>query len=100
MQKLISMEKEISKIVIGQSLAVETLCKALRRSRADLKDPARPIGAFIMLGPTGVGNTLLAKSLAVNMFGASKSLVQLDMAEYMEKFLVSRLVGSPPGYVR
>ena len=98
-QKLLSMEKEISKIVIGQSLAVETLCKALRRSRADLKDPARPIGAFMMLGPTGVGKTLLAKSLAVNMFGDSKSLVQLDMSEYMEKFNVSRLVGSPPGYV-
>ena len=98
-QKLLSMEKEISKIVVGQSLAVETLCKALRRSRADLKDPARPIGAFMMLGPTGVGKTLLAKSLAVNMFGDSKSLVQLDMSEYMEKFNVSRLVGSPPGYV-
>ena len=98
-QKLLSMEKEISKIVIGQALPVETLCKALRRSRADLKDPARPIGAFMMLGPTGVGKTLLAKSLAVNMFGDSKSLVQLDMSEYMEKFNVSRLVGSPPGYV-
>ena len=98
-QKLLSMEKEISKIVIGQNSAVETLCKALRRSRADLKDPARPIGAFMMLGPTGVGKTLLAKSLAENMFGDSKSLVQLDMSEYMEKFNVSRLVGSPPGYV-
>ena len=98
-QKLLSMEKEISKIVVGQNSAVETLCKALRRSRADLKDPARPIGAFMMLGPTGVGKTLLAKSLAVNMFGDSKSLVQLDMSEYMEKFNVSRLVGSPPGYV-
>jgi ATP-dependent Clp protease ATP-binding subunit ClpC len=93
------MEKEISQTVIGQASAVETLCKALRRSRADLKDPARPIGAFMMLGPTGVGKTLLAKSLAVNMFGDSKSLVQLDMSEYMEKFNVSRLVGSPPGYV-
>ena len=98
-QKLLSMEKEISKIVVGQSSAVETLCKALRRSRTDLKDPARPIGAFMMLGPTGVGKTLLAKSLAVSMFGDSKSLVQLDMSEYMEKFNVSRLVGSPPGYV-
>ncbi len=98
-QKLLSMEKEISQTVIGQASAVETLCKALRRSRADLKDPARPIGAFMMLGPTGVGKTLLAKSLAVNMFGDSKSLVQLDMSEYMEKFNVSRLVGSPPGYV-
>ncbi len=98
-QKLLSMEKELSKIVIGQASAVETLCKALRRSRADLKDPARPIGSFMMLGPTGVGKTLLAKSLAVNMFGDSKSFVQLDMSEYMEKFNVSRLVGSPPGYV-
>ena len=98
-QKLLSMEKEISQTVIGQASVVETLCKALRRSRADLKDPARPIGAFMMLGPTGVGKTLLAKSLAVNMFGDSKSLVQLDMSEYMEKFNVSRLVGSPPGYV-
>ena len=98
-QKLLAMESVLSKLVIGQSEAVETLCKALRRSRADLKDPARPIGAFMMLGPTGVGKTLLAKSLAVNMFGDSKSLVQLDMSEYMEKFNVSRLVGSPPGYV-
>ena len=97
-QKLLAMESS-SKLVIGQSEAVETLCKALRRSRADLKDPARPIGAFMMLGPTGVGKTLLAKSLAVNMFGDSKALVQLDMSEYMEKFNVSRLVGSPPGYV-
>ena len=98
-QKLLAMESVLSKLVIGQSEAVETLCKALRRSRADLKDPARPIGAFMMLGPTGVGKTLLAKSLAVNMFGDSKALVQLDMSEYMEKFNVSRLVGSPPGYV-
>ena len=98
-QKLLAMESVLSKLVIGQSEAVETLCKALRRSRADLKDPARPIGSFMMLGPTGVGKTLLAKSLAVNMFGDSKALVQLDMSEYMEKFNVSRLVGSPPGYV-
>ena len=98
-QKLLAMESVLSKLVIGQSEAVETLCKALRRSRADLKDPARPIGSFMMLGPTGVGKTLLAKSIAVNMFGESKALVQLDMSEYMEKFNVSRLVGSPPGYV-
>ena len=98
-QKLLAMESVLSKLVIGQSEAVETLCKALRRSRAALKDPARPIGAFMMLGPTGVGKTLLSKSLAVNMFGDSKALVQLDMSEYMEKFNVSRLVGSPPGYV-
>ena len=75
------------------------ICKALRRSRADLKDPKRPIGTFMLLGPTGVGKTLLAKSLAEAMFGDAKSLVQLDMSEYMEKFTVSRLVGSPPGYV-
>ena len=98
-QKLLAMESVLSKLVIGQREAVETLCKALRRSRADLKDPARPIGSFMMLGPTGVGKTLLAKSIAVNMFGDSKALVQLDMSEYMEKFNVSRLVGSPPGYV-
>jgi ATP-dependent Clp protease ATP-binding subunit ClpC len=71
----------------------------LRRSRADLKDPKRPIGAFALLGPTGVGKTLLAKTLAVQMFGDAKSLIHLDMSEYMEKFNVSRLIGSPPGYV-
>ena len=75
------------------------MCKALRRSRADLKDPRRPIGTFALLGPTGVGKTLLAKTLAEQMFGDSKALIQLDMSEYMEKHNVSRLVGSPPGYV-
>jgi ATP-dependent Clp protease ATP-binding subunit ClpC len=75
------------------------LCKALRRSRADLKDPRRPIGTFALLGPTGVGKTLLAKTLAEQLFGDSKALIQLDMSEYMEKFNVSRLIGSPPGYV-
>jgi ATP-dependent Clp protease ATP-binding subunit ClpC len=75
------------------------MAKALRRSRADLKDPKRPIGTFALLGPTGVGKTLLAKTLAEQMFGDAKNLVQLDMSEYMEKFTVSRLVGSPPGYV-
>ncbi len=98
-QKLLDMEKDISRVVVGQSEAVAAMCKALRRSRADLKDPKRPIGAFALLGPTGVGKTLLAKSLAENMFGDAKSLIQLDMSEYMEKFTVSRLVGSPPGYV-
>jgi ATP-dependent Clp protease ATP-binding subunit ClpC len=78
---------------------VSALCKALKRSRADLKDPRRPIGTFLLLGPTGVGKTLLAKTLAEQMFGDTKSLIQLDMSEYMEKFNVSRLVGSPPGYV-
>jgi ATP-dependent Clp protease ATP-binding subunit ClpC len=97
--KLLTMEADMSKIVIGQRTAVTALCKALRRSRADLKDPKRPIGTFALLGPTGVGKTLLAKTLAEHMFGDAKSLIQLDMSEYMEKFTVSRLVGSPPGYV-
>ncbi|MBM3824000.1 MAG: ATP-dependent Clp protease ATP-binding subunit [Verrucomicrobia bacterium] len=98
-QKLLAMEEELSRIVVGQREAVGAMCKALRRSRADLKDPKRPIGTFALLGPTGVGKTLLAKTLAEHMFGDSKSLIQLDMSEYMEKFTVSRLVGSPPGYV-
>ena len=98
-QKLLEMESELAKTVVGQDEAVTALCKALRRSRADLKDPKRPIGTFALLGPTGVGKTLLAKTLAEHMFGDSKSLIQLDMSEYMEKFTVSRLVGSPPGYV-
>ena len=98
-RKLLAMEAELSKVVIGQQEAVVALCKALRRSRADLKDPKRPIGTFALLGPTGVGKTLLAKTLAEHMFGDAKSLVQLDMSEYMEKFNVSRLVGAPPGYV-
>lgn len=98
-QKLLAMEEELSRTVVGQREAVTALCKALRRSRADLKDPKRPIGTFALFGPTGVGKTLLAKTLAENMFGDAKSLIQLDMSEYMEKFTVSRLVGSPPGYV-
>jgi len=98
-QRLIAVEETMSKIVIGQKEAVSAMCKALRRARADLKDPKRPIGTFALLGPTGVGKTLLAKTLAEQMFGDTKSLIQLDMSEYMEKFNVSRLVGSPPGYV-
>ena len=99
MQRLLAVESEMEKVVVGQHEAVTALCKALRRSRADLKDPRRPIGTFALLGPTGVGKTLLAKTLAEQMFGDTKSLIQLDMSEYMEKFNVSRLVGSPPGYV-
>ena len=99
MDRLFQVEAEMSKVVIGQKEGVSAICKALRRSRADLKDPRRPIGTFALLGPTGVGKTLLAKTLAEQMFGDSKSLIQLDMSEYMEKFNVSRLVGSPPGYV-
>ncbi|MGQ9662105.1 MAG: ATP-dependent Clp protease ATP-binding subunit [Kiritimatiellia bacterium] len=97
--RLLEMERELSKRVIGQDLAVSAVSRALRRSRADLKDPKRPIGSFIFLGPTGVGKTLLAKALAEFMFGDPDALVQIDMSEYMEKFTVSRLVGSPPGYV-
>jgi ATP-dependent Clp protease ATP-binding subunit ClpC len=99
MQRLFQVETEMSKVVVGQREPVSALCKALRRSRADLKDPRRPIGTFALLGPTGVGKTLLAKTLAEQLFGDPKALIQLDMSEYMEKFNVSRLIGSPPGYV-
>lgn len=99
MERLLKVETEMGKVVIGQKEAVSAMCKALRRSRADLKDPRRPIGTFALLGPTGVGKTLLAKTLAEQLFGDSKALIQLDMSEYMEKFNVSRLIGSPPGYV-
>ncbi len=99
MQRLLQVETEMDKVVIGQREAVSALCKALRRSRADLKDPRRPIGTFALLGPTGVGKTLLAKTLAEQLFGDAKALIQLDMSEYMEKFNVSRLIGSPPGYI-
>jgi len=98
-KRLLRMEKELEKIVVGQDEAVEIISRALRRSRADLKNPARPIGSFIFLGPTGVGKTLLAKALTEFMFGDQDALIQVDMSEYMEKFNVSRLVGSPPGYV-
>lgn len=98
-KKLLEMEEELSHSIVGQEEAVSALCKALRRSRADLKDPARPIGTFALLGPTGVGKTLLAKTIASELFGDPKALIQIDMSEYMEKFASSRLVGSPPGYV-
>ena len=97
--KLLAMEKELEDKVIGQNEAVVAISKALRRSRADLKDPKRPIGSFIFLGPTGVGKTFLARTLAEFMFGSSDSLIQIDMSEYMEKFSASRLIGSPPGYI-
>ncbi len=99
MSRLLRMEEEISKRVIGQREAIAAISKALRRSRADLKDPRRPIGSFAFLGPTGVGKTLLAKALAEFMFDDPGALIQIDMSEYMEKFSSSRLVGSPPGYV-
>jgi ATP-dependent Clp protease ATP-binding subunit ClpC len=98
-EKLLKMEAELQSKVIGQDEAVTAISKALRRSRADLKDPRRPIGSFIFLGPTGVGKTFLAQQLAEFMFGDRDALIQIDMSEYMEKFTASRLIGSPPGYV-
>ncbi len=97
--RLLSLEEDLSRSVIGQDEAISTVARALRRARADLKDPRRPIGSFIFLGPTGVGKTLFAKALAERVFGDPKALVQLDMSEYMEKHTASRLVGAPPGYV-
>lgn len=97
--KLLRMEEDLKSTVIGQDEAVVAISKALRRSRADLKDPRRPIGSFLFLGPTGVGKTYLARNLANFMFGDPDSLIQIDMSEYMEKFSASRLIGSPPGYV-
>jgi len=98
-ERLLGIEKEIQKVVIGQEIAATAIARALRRSRADLKDPRRPIGSFMFVGPTGVGKTETAKQLAAQMFGNQDALIQIDMSEYMEKFAVSRLVGSPPGYV-
>ncbi|MEI6532045.1 MAG: ATP-dependent Clp protease ATP-binding subunit, partial [Chlamydiota bacterium] len=97
--KVLKMEETLQSVIIGQDEAVSIVCKAIRRSRADIKDPNRPIGAFLFLGPTGVGKTLLARQLAINMFGGEDALIQVDMSEYMEKFAVSRMTGSPPGYV-
>jgi len=98
-EKLLGLELEIQKTVIGQEVAAGAIARALRRSRADLKDPRRPIGSFMFVGPTGVGKTETAKQLAAQMFGNQDALIQIDMSEYMEKFAVSRLIGSPPGYV-
>jgi len=98
-KKLLELEVDLQGSVIGQDRACEVVARALRRSRADLKDPRRPIGSFLFLGPTGVGKTLLARTLAERMFGEKEAVIQIDMSEYMEKFTVSRLIGSPPGYV-
>jgi ATP-dependent Clp protease ATP-binding subunit ClpC len=98
-QKLMRMEEELHKRVIGQHPAVEVISKAIRRSRAGLKDPKRPTGSFIFLGPSGVGKTELARTLAEFLFGDDNAMVRIDMSEYMEKHAVSRLVGSPPGYI-
>lgn len=97
--RLLHIEQSLNEVLIGQSDAIHMVARALRRSRADLKDPRRPIGSFLFLGPTGVGKTYLAKSLAEFMFGDADALIRIDMSEYMDKFNVSRLVGAPPGYV-
>ncbi len=97
--RLLNMEEVLHKRIIGQDEAIETIAKAIRRARAGIKDPRRPIGNFIFLGPTGVGKTELARTLAEFMFGSEDTLIRIDMSEFMEKFAVSRLVGAPPGYV-
>jgi ATP-dependent Clp protease ATP-binding subunit ClpC len=97
--RLLGMEDQLHKRVIGQNQAVSTVTRAIRRSRAGLKNPKRPIGSFIFLGPTGVGKTEVARSLAEWMFDDAESMIRIDMSEYMEKYAVSRLVGAPPGYV-
>lgn len=98
-QKVLKMEEILRENIVGQDEALSTICRAIRRSKADIKDPKRPTGAFLFLGPTGVGKTLLARLLAINLFGGENALIQVDMSEYMEKFAVSRITGSPPGYV-
>ena len=98
-ERLLRMSDDIKRYIIGQDEAIDKITRAIRRSRVGLKEPNRPIGSFIFVGPTGVGKTLLAKKLAENMFGSADSLIRIDMSEFMEKFSVSRLVGAPPGYV-
>ena len=98
-KRLLALDAELHKRVIGQEEAVQAVAKAVRRSRAGLKNPARPIGSFLFLGPTGVGKTELSKALAETVFGDEQAMIRVDMSEYMEKHSVSRLVGSPPGYV-
>jgi len=97
--RLLNMEEVVHRRIIGQDEAIVTIAKAIRRARAGLKDPRRPIGNFIFLGPTGVGKTELARALSEFMFGSEDTLIRIDMSEFMEKFAVSRLVGAPPGYV-
>ena len=98
-QKLLRVEAELHKRVISQEKAISALARAIRRSRAGLKSPNRPIGSFLFLGPTGVGKTEMARTLAQFLFGSEKSLIRFDMSEFMEKHSVSKLIGSPPGYV-
>ncbi|MDH5606898.1 MAG: ATP-dependent Clp protease ATP-binding subunit [Anaerolineae bacterium] len=98
-ERLLQMEEELREAIVGQEEAIEAISKAVRRARAGMKDPRRPIGSFIFLGPTGVGKTELTKALARFLFGSEEALIQLDMSEFMERHSVSRLVGAPPGYV-
>ncbi|MBJ7449306.1 MAG: AAA family ATPase [Parachlamydiales bacterium] len=98
-KKLLHLESELSKRVVGQTIAIQAVSDAIRRSRAGLQDPTRPIGVFLFLGPTGVGKTELAKTLAVQLFNQEEAMIRLDMSEYMEKHSVAKLIGSPPGYV-
>ena len=98
-KRLLRMEEELHKMVVSQEEATNAIAKAIRRSRAGLKNPNRPVASFIFVGPSGVGKTHLARSLAKFMFGEEDSLIQIDMSEYMEKHNISRLIGAPPGYI-
>ena len=97
--RLMKMKDRLKERIIGQDQAIDTVVRAIQRNRAGIKDPSRPVGTFLFFGPTGVGKTHLAKSLAENLFGSADNLIRIDMSEYMEKFTVSRLIGAPPGYV-
>ena len=97
--RLLDMESELHRRIIGQEEPIKAISRAVRRARAGLKDPKRPIGSFIFLGPTGIGKTALTKTLAEFLFGSEDALIKLDMSEFMERHNVSRLVGAPPGYV-
>src|SRR6476660_5783273 len=99
MQKLVHLEEHLHQRVVGQDEAVDAVANAIRRSRAGLQDPNRPIGSFLFLGPTGVGKTELARALAEYLFDDERAIVRVDMSEYQERHTVSRLVGAPPGYV-
>src|SRR3989441_5750811 len=99
MQKLLRLEEELHRRVVGQDEAVRAVADAVVRARAGIKDPKRPIGSFLFLGPTGVGKTELARALAATMFDDEDAMVRVDMSEYMEKHSISRMIGSPPGYV-
>src|SRR5205814_10243843 len=98
-EKLLNMKESLHKRVVGQEESIEVVTRAIRRSRAGLKNPSRPIGCFLFLGPTGVGKTEVARSVAEFLFDDQESMIRIDMSEYMEKYAVSRLVGAPPGYV-